>query len=59
MEILKHGDPEKIKWIKEHWSHKRTCSHCGCEFVFREGEKHPRTKYDADYIACPDCGMKL
>ena len=45
MEILKHGDPEKIKWIKEHWSRKRTCSHCGCAFVFRDGEEHPRTDY--------------
>ena len=58
MEIIKHGDPEKIKRIKERWSHKRTCPQCGCEFVFRDGEKHPCTEYDASYVACPDCGMK-
>ena len=58
MEIIKHGDPEKIKFIKQHWSVKHTCSHCGCIFVTRDGEVHPRTEYDADYVTCPDCGMK-
>lgn len=57
-DIIKHGDPKKIKWIKEHWSVQHTCRHCGCVFATRDGEKHPRTEYDADYVACPDCGMR-
>lgn len=59
MEIIKHEDPEKIKFIKQHWSSEHTCSHCGCVFTVRDGEVKPRTQYNAGYATCPDCGMKV
>lgn len=55
MEIIKHGDPEKLKGTKYF-----ICNKCGCEF------KADNTEYEerlVDFIsaveyviACPECG---
>jgi len=57
MEIIKHGDPEKLKGTKYF-----VCDKCGCEF------KADNTEYEerlaelisaVDYvIACPECGTE-
>lgn len=59
MEIIKNGDPDKIKRIKLKCSRKYTCSHCGCVFTARPGELKPMTEHDSGYATCPECGMKV
>ena len=58
MEIIKHGDPDRIKQVKYF-----VCNKCGCEF------KADNTEYEeqlVEYIsaveyvmACPECGARI
>lgn len=55
MEIIKHGDPEKLKGIKYF-----VCTKCGCEFKADNTEYEERLEEfigAVEYvIACPECG---
>lgn len=52
MNILKHGDPERIKAKKQF-----ICYSCGCEFEADRGEYHANFEYFGRcyFCACPEC----
>ena len=53
MEILKHGDPERIKKIR-----KFECNQCGCEWLADRTEYcFSGMQYNIQHIACecPEC----
>lgn len=53
MEIIKHGDPERIdrKYII-----KLECKECGCVFkIDRRKDKYYENQIDGAWIECPDC----
>lgn len=54
MEIIKHGDPERIdrKYIVE-----LECRECGCQFrIDKRKDKYNNDQRDGASIKCPDCG---
>ena len=66
MEILKHGNPEKVQRIKEASANgnNRTviCGNCDCVFAIntRNHDECGYNYYDDQYITvCPDCGCKV
>lgn len=52
MNILKHGDPDRIKAKKQF-----ICYNCGCEFEAEKGEYFTRVGwFETSYFCtCPDC----
>ena len=55
MEIIKHGDPERLKEVRYF-----KCDRCGCEFT---GDNNEYTVRQVDYdgttvcvMTCPECG---
>lgn len=66
MEILKHGDQDKIQAIKEDDlnSNNRTviCGNCDCVFAINthNPDECGYNYYDDQYTTiCPDCGCKV
>jgi hypothetical protein len=54
MEIIKHGEPEKIAQYKFF-----KCLNCGCEFKADKNEYHcdyTIMSTEHYYCKCPDCG---
>lgn len=52
MNILKHGDPDRIKAKKQF-----ICYNCGCEFEAEKGEYFTRVGWfePSYFCTCPDC----
>lgn len=53
MEILVHGNPEKLKEVRRF-----TCSACGCMFKADKTEYKSSQQYNETYYycQCPECG---
>ncbi len=53
MNIIKNGDPERLKKIKRF-----SCDACGCVFEAEKGEYESDMQYNETYFQCkcPCCG---
>lgn len=64
MEVIKHGDPNRIEAVKRERAgiKKFICKECGCEYECGRGEyKFYDDQREGSWyeVTCPDCGLQI